>query len=106
MDVNFTPTPPNKHYAYIHSNRQLHIQYERKQFNKQFVKRYKSFLSCKDCGFTFKNREQCCDFHHLNPSLKVNTVGQLLTYSIDKIKQEIRKCVPLCANCHRIRHAH
>lgn len=45
------------------------------------------------------------DFHHLNPSEKDLEVSLLTRYSTKRVKDEIRKCVVLCANCHRKLHA-
>jgi hypothetical protein len=45
---------------------------------------YKKTLRCADCG---QSHPATLDFHHLDPA-----------------KEEIAKCVVLCANCHRIRH--
>ena len=60
---------------------------------------------CEDCGIiaTMENRS-IFDFHHLEPSTKKNEVTELQTKSIEKLKEELDKCVLLCANCHRLRH--
>ena len=47
---------------------------------------------------------QTFDFHHLDPSTKLNNVSKLC---MDKRKDsiilaEIEKCILLCANCHRL----
>lgn len=60
--------------------------------------------SCKDC-----NLEDPCpaiyDFHHLDPSKKdFNISRKGYTYSWDKVKKELDKCILLCSNCHRKRH--
>jgi predicted HNH restriction endonuclease len=53
---------------------------------------------------SFKNRPECCDFHHIDPKTKINDLRTIIRYSIKAAKKEIRKCIPLCANCHRTRH--
>ena len=46
------------------------------------------------------------EFHHLDPSTKefgISTEG--IPRSWEKIEAELKKCVLLCANCHREVHA-
>ena len=65
------------------------------QFNQM-----KSQYSCAKCG---DSRVYVLDFHHLDPEEKDFTIGQGIRHAFDteKIQEEIKKCVPLCANCHR-----
>lgn len=62
---------------------------------------------CEDCGIigTMGNRS-IFDFHHVEPSNKHNDVNEIQKQSLDKLKQELDKCVLLCSNCHRLRHQH
>lgn len=85
--------------------RQLKRQAERSKFHRRLLRRYKSFLKCHDCGLSFRNKPYLCDFHHIDSSNKEVLVSRMSTYSKKAIKKEISKCVPLCANCHRERHA-
>ena len=62
---------------------------------------------CSDCGQTFP---QCVyDFHHTEEdrnNKKDKTIGHM-THDCRPwkvIKEEVDKCVLLCANCHRLRH--
>lgn len=64
-------------------------------------------LKCTQCGFAHPD---ALDFHHTNPDEKENAISVLKLRSpteanISKFKQELDKCVVLCANCHRILHA-
>jgi hypothetical protein len=45
------------------------------------------------------------DFDHVDPTTKFGQVSTMvnLRYSLEKILEETRKCVIVCANCHRIR---
>ena len=46
------------------------------------------------------------DLHHADNSEKqVSITGLTRTGPYDKLKEEVDKCVPLCANCHRLVHA-
>jgi hypothetical protein len=63
--------------------------------------RVKRFCGCFDC----KESDPCClDFHHVC-GIKQFDVAHGLSRSWKQLKQEIRKCIVVCANCHRKRHA-
>ena len=81
---------------YCHTNFMKKI-YEDK---KEFVANIKSQLKCQKCG---ENKEYMLDFHHLDPSEKETTIARMTSnrYSVDKVLDEIKKCIVLCANCHR-----
>lgn len=70
--------------------------------NRDFVKRYKSFCGCKICG---EKDSIVLDLHHLSASTKDADPSSLYGKSRERLKTEIRKCVVLCANCHRRVHA-
>ncbi len=53
---------------------------------------------CLVCGYN-----KCIDaleFHHLDPSVKEFHLGEGRSYSIDKIREELKKCILVCRNCH------
>ena len=59
--------------------------------------------TCSDCGQSFP--PAVFDFHHTDGS-KDDNVGTM-THNCRPwkvIKEELDKCVMLCANCHRLRH--
>ena len=56
---------------------------------------------CLDCSGEF--HRSVYDFHHRDPAGKVDAISNLLS-APDKLKEELKKCDLLCANCHRIRH--
>ena len=57
--------------------------------------------SCSICGYN--KCEAALEFHHENN--KNENVSQLVQQNkLKAAKDEIKKCTPLCANCHRIRH--
>lgn len=70
--------------------------------NKTLVARYKRLCGCKLCG---EQDPIVLDLHHLNPDEKDADPSKLLSCTREKVKTEIRKCVVLCANCHRRVHA-
>lgn len=55
---------------------------------------------CEICGYN-----KCLgalDFHHLDPSQKDFTISNSNIYkNLDKLKEEVDKCILVCANCHR-----
>jgi hypothetical protein len=61
---------------------------------------------CVDCGLT-NVHPAVYDFHHVDPNNKDFTVGEGLTQfkKWEKIEVELQKCILLCSNCHRVRHA-
>lgn len=69
---------------------------------KQFISRIKSERGCQQCGI---KDSRVLDFHHRDPSEKVECLGRSVVRSYETILKEIEKCDVLCANCHRILHA-
>lgn len=57
---------------------------------------------CNDCGHVYPH--YVYDFHHIEQDLKSANLNKLLNCSLEKVLEEIKNCVLLCANCHRIRH--
>jgi len=60
--------------------------------------------NCVDCGLVDEVLD-VYDFHHLDPKQKDFSFGKRGSRSFDSIKAELSKCVLLCSNCHRKRHA-
>lgn len=56
---------------------------------------------CCDCQ---EKDRRCLEFHHLRD--KLFKISYLITsgHSLDFLKEEINKCIIVCANCHRRRH--
>ena len=59
---------------------------------------------CQVCGY-----DRCIEaleFHHLDPTQKDFGISRKgYTRSWEKVKEEVEKCILLCANCHREVHA-
>lgn len=72
---------------------------------KQRAKRrlwYADFMKDKKCEICGLDDPICLEWHHIDPSTKVEKVARLLeSSSIPKILEEINKCQCVCANCHR-----
>jgi predicted HNH restriction endonuclease len=44
------------------------------------------------------------DFHHIDPSIKEEGIGTLINKGWKRLEAELKKCIVLCSNCHRIEH--
>ena len=56
---------------------------------------------CQVCGISYP--QSVYDFHHLNPAEKEFGVGaQATTHSKADTAREAKKCIMVCANCHRL----
>lgn len=96
-----------KHYQenramYRKASREAQGRYRRR--NRRFLDKYKMLCGCKECGF--KEHPAALEFHHLSPEGKDRNVASLANTnsSLARLKDEIRKCVVLCANHHRMLH--
>lgn len=72
---------------------------KRREKTKELLVEYKGG-KCEICGY-----DKCVsalEFHHLNSEEKEFGIGQNgYTRSIEKNKEEVDKCLMVCANCHR-----
>ena len=72
---------------------------ERMQNLKRQMVKYKGG-ECVRCGY--KKYIGALEFHHLDPSKKDFNPSSLKRYKFDeRIKEELDKCILVCANCHR-----
>jgi CO dehydrogenase/acetyl-CoA synthase alpha subunit len=63
---------------------------------------FKNTLKCTECEF---NHPAALDFHHTNPKEKEGNVHKFISNgNFAKAYKEVKKCIVLCANCHRIHH--
>lgn len=67
------------------------------------VARYKMWCGCKLCGY--RGHPSALDLDHRDRSVKSFDISGALggKQTWGRIKEEIRKCDVLCANCHRIK---
>lgn len=71
---------------------------KRRQKIKEMSIEYKGGC-CQKCGYNKCNA--ALEFHHLDPNEKDFGIGSYTVLSWDKIKEELDKCILVCANCHR-----
>ena len=69
----------------------------------EWLLNYKKSAKCSGCKIA---DFRVLEFHHLDPKMKDFSISHARdnNLSLYKIRQEIEKCVILCANCHRISH--
>ncbi len=70
------------------------------KFTRDWVRQYKEGRGCECCD----ECDPCTlDFHHLDPKEKVHAISQMLRFqfSLAEIEAEVKKCILVCANCHR-----
>ena len=85
------------------------VKEHRRYFNRDWLKDIKSNMECSCCGYskiTHKSfKTQALQFHHYqdNKSFEVSN-GVHRGMSIEKIKEEMDKCVVLCSRCHAESH--
>lgn len=72
------------------------------QGKKKAWREFKETLSCSQCGI---KHPAVIDFHHTDPKTKIKGVHEFARMgSYKKAFAEVKKCIVLCANCHRILH--
>lgn len=92
-----------KEYRHQHYllNQQKYIN-KAKQYRNDFINWFvgiKKTLKCEKCG---DERYWVLDFHHTDPKNKDLEISKLIHgCNKEKILSEMKKCVVLCANCHR-----
>ena len=77
---------------------------KRYDFNTKYMNDEKVKRGCNHCGEHFYNDPECLDFHHIDPKTKDVSVARIWRTSLkqlDKMIEEIKKCIVLCSNCHR-----
>ena len=76
------------------------LRLKKRKFKHKLIE-YKGGKCCK-CGYN--KCEAALHFHHLNPKEKEFTLSQINLndniFSLEKVLQEVDKCILLCANCH------
>lgn len=88
---------------HYHNNKEAHYERNRKTNERiaNYIDSYKRTHPCLICG---ESAIECLDFHHLgNKEIEIAKLRR--KGSINKVINEISKCIVLCSNCHRKVHA-
>jgi hypothetical protein len=111
----------NKRYYNKHRNKILSKNKLYKQNNVDIVKKHTQYSVVKEryskrkqelilylgnkCADCLQQFPECVyDFHHLDITKKEKSPAILLKGNIEKAFSELKECILLCSNCHRIRH--
>jgi hypothetical protein len=80
--------------------RHRYVAERRRAAKAEWVKRLGG--ACVHCGGTFPD---CVfEFHHINSEEKEYSPSHIFARTPSIIEAELKKCVMLCANCHRVEH--
>lgn len=95
-----------REYAKTHyeANKQAYIDRAaaRKREGRALWEEYKDTLSCRKCG---ESHPATFDFHHVIRGPGIKKVHKLVADGMFKrAAEEVKKCIVLCANCHRKLH--
>lgn len=74
---------------------------DRKRRRREKLIEYKKTQKCSKCG---EDRWYVLDFHHNGEKDKAISTLVSGGYSWKRVEEEIKKCIVLCANCHRELH--
>lgn len=90
-----------KHYQAHKQEVQEKTKNRKKTLRTQWIE-FKQNVSCSKCGLS---HPAAIDFHHVSPSPGDRKLFEILRCNnFSAALEEIKKCIPLCANCHRIHH--
>ena len=94
-----------KRKEFYEANKERLLEYQKKRYNEllDVFQQWKGTLKCSRCG---ESDHACLDFHHSNPAEKEVGVIRQITKSMSSVLRELKKCVVVCANCHRRIHAY
>lgn len=72
-------------------------------YNRKLIARYKLWIGCKFCSY--KRCNQALELHHVGTQKEQHVADMVQKGASTKIiKREIRRCIVVCANCHRELH--
>lgn len=109
-DKKWRQAHPEYHNKYRQEHPQQYADYHRSYRERQkgamqdWYFEYKKTMKCSRCP---EKREPCLDFHHVDPEQKRFEVKRMMkkgACSFESLMEEVKKCIILCANCHRMHH--
>ena len=79
-------------------NRSYNKQLVKMKRNMRFIKRVKTMFGCGICGYN--KSSVALHFDHINVNTKYLEISRMGSANVQTLKNEMRKCQILCANCH------
>jgi hypothetical protein len=77
-----------------------HVGHNRNREARDYVYEDKITQGCSRCP---ERRPSCLQYHHIDPLTKKSGIGRLVQGArIERVIEEMKKCILLCANCHFI----
>jgi len=91
--------------AKYYANNKEKVQKLTNKNKKECRKRWNDFKATQKCRYCGSSHPAIIDFHHVVRDHTKQSVHHLAKNGRYKqAMEEIKKCIPLCANCHRIHH--
>jgi hypothetical protein len=78
-----------------------------KNKNAEFIRKFKEIVyarkasGCQICGRVNVDKPWWFDFHHPDPKQKRSSIGSRTIHTIKRLEEELKKCIVVCAFCHR-----
>lgn len=79
----------------------IYVSERRRQIKQLVIEAFDS----KCCVCDYNKIPGALEFHHINPEDKEFRISRMLTRSFKETVKELKKCVLVCANCHREIHS-
>lgn len=94
-----------KRKEFYRENKERLLEYQNKRYQESLATflEWKATLKCSKCD---ESDTACMEFHHSDPKTKENNVVRMVSRSFKSVIKELKKCVVVCANCHRRIHAY
>ena len=64
-----------------------------------YIRNYKTEKGCSECGYN--KSPMALELDHVDRSKKTGKLSKAYFWPWDRIHEELKNCVVLCANCHR-----
>jgi hypothetical protein len=87
-----------KHYR---ENKEVYARRQKEKYekNKAFIVQCKTNKKCSMCS---ESHPVCLEFHHIGEQKKEMKIADAIyKLGLKRLKEEVAKCILLCANCHR-----